>query len=104
VPPLATLPRFERDLTCLTPAQQQRFRGGVLSEFVPDLTSERGFRPGLRVKRVKRVKGTDHVFETTWAPNGRATWQYGPEVAKGEPHVIWRRIGTHDIFSPPPGP
>jgi hypothetical protein len=37
----------------------------------------------------------------TWAPNGRATWQYGPEQRPGERHVIWRRIGTHDIFRAP---
>ena len=40
----------------------------------------------------------------TWAPDGRATWQYGEEKIPGIKHVIWRRIGTHDIFSPPPGP
>jgi len=27
-----------------------------------------------------------------------------PERAAGQPHVIWRRIGTHAIFTPPPGP
>jgi hypothetical protein len=37
----------------------------------------------------------------TWASNGRATWQYGPEQRPGERHVIWRRIGTHDIFRAP---
>jgi hypothetical protein len=37
----------------------------------------------------------------TRAPDGRATFQYGPEIAPGEPHVIWRRIGTHAIFREP---
>jgi hypothetical protein len=33
----------------------------------------------------------------TWAPHGRATFQYGPSHGQGA-HVIWRRIGTHNIF------
>jgi hypothetical protein len=37
----------------------------------------------------------------TFAPNGRATWQYGLEIRPDEPHVIWRRIGTHEIFRNP---
>jgi hypothetical protein len=35
------------------------------------------------------------------ADDGRLTFQFGDEVIKGEPHVIWRRVGTHDIFDEP---
>ncbi|WP_281288337.1 hypothetical protein [Haloactinospora alba] len=38
----------------------------------------------------------------TWAPDGRATWQYGDEQRPGIVHVIWRRVGTHAIFDPGP--
>lgn len=31
----------------------------------------------------------------TWAADGRATFEYGQEIRPGEPHIIWRRIGTH---------
>lgn len=89
--------RFDRDLARLTPEQQRRFRAGVAG-FVADLAHGEGFRPGLRVKR---VQGTERVWEMTFAPNGRATWEYGTEVQSGEPHVIWRRVGTHDIFRGP---
>ncbi len=34
-------------------------------------------------------------------PAGRATLEYGVEVPPGTPHVIWRRIGTHDILTGP---
>jgi hypothetical protein len=40
----------------------------------------------------------------TWADDGRLTFQFGDEVIKGEPHVIWRRVGTHDIFDEPRDP
>src|SRR4051812_15750132 len=33
----------------------------------------------------------------TWAYDGRATFEYGDEVHGGQPHIIWRRVGTHAI-------
>lgn len=48
--------------------------------------------------RVKRVQGTAAVWELTYAADGRATFSYGDEVVRGEPHVIWRRVGTHDVL------
>ncbi|MFD8715895.1 hypothetical protein ACFV07_36350 [Streptomyces anulatus] len=102
MPTFETLPRFTTDLQHLTPAQRRRFRRVVLDAFVPDLRTGRHFRPGLRIKRVQRSTG---VYELTWSmgtgPAGRATWQYGPEVYPGIPHVIWRRVGTHDILTGP---
>jgi hypothetical protein len=87
--------RFERDVAALTPAQRRRFRTAFL-RFDQGLGSGT-FRPGLRVKR---VEGTDGIFEMTWAPDGRATFQYGE--SQGErAHVLWRRIGTHDVFRRP---
>ena len=37
----------------------------------------------------------------TWAPDGRATFEFGAQVVKGEPHVLWRRVGTHAILAKP---
>jgi hypothetical protein len=88
---------FLRDWSGLTPDQKAHFKIAV-SQMVEDLRAHRGFRPGLRVKRVRKTTG---IFEITWAPNGRATFEYGAEVYPGEPHIIWRRIGTHDIFQSP---
>lgn len=89
--------RFQRDLRRLTPGQRKAFREAVAA-FVDDLRRGGGFRPGLRVKR---VQATDGVWEMSWASDGRATWQYGNEVVPGQPHVVWRRVGTHDIFREP---
>ncbi|MFF7251300.1 hypothetical protein ACFZBU_46485 [Embleya sp. NPDC008237] len=90
-------PRFEQDYRKLDDAQRERFRRAVRTAFRPDLDTG-SFRPGLRVKR---VQGTKSVWEMTWAPNGRATWEYGEPVRAGHKHVLWRRIGTHDIFDRP---
>jgi hypothetical protein len=94
VPTFQRLPRFDQDWSSLTPDEQQRFRGAV-TRLVPDLATGRPFRKGLRVIR---VEVTDGIFEMTFAPDGRATWQHGDEVRPGEVHVVWRRIGTHAIF------
>jgi len=102
MPTFQTLPRFERDWKNLPSQQRALFRKVVLEAFVPDLTApDRPFRPGLRVKGVAAHAG---VFEMTWDHDGRATFSYGEERVPGQPHVIWRRIGTHAIFTTPPGP
>lgn len=102
MPTFETLPRFEKDWKGLTPQQRDTFRKVVMDAFVPDLMApDRPFRPGLRVKG---VKAHANVFEMTWDNDGRATFSYGAERVSGQPHAIWRRIGTHDIFTPPPSP
>lgn len=98
MPTFGVTPRFRRDYEKLTDQQRERFRRVVRDQFVPDVAAG-SFRKGLRVKGVQGAPG---VFEMTWAPDGRATWQYGPEIQAGEPHVIWRRVGTHAIFEPGP--
>lgn len=45
--------------------------------------------------------GAAGIFEMTRADDGRATFQYGAAVAEGEPHIVWRRIGTQAIFTNP---
>ena len=65
--------------------------------FIADL--RRGsFRKGLRVKR---VSSTSDTWEMTWANDGRALFKYGPSIRPGDPHVVWLRIGDHDILKQP---
>jgi hypothetical protein len=51
--------------------------------------------------RIKRVQGTTDVWELSYSGDGRATFRYGPERRAGETHVIWLRVGGHDILSRP---
>lgn len=90
--------RFRADWQGLTRAEQLRFRTAV-GKFVSGLREHpQRFDPGLRVKR---VQGQLRVWEMTWAPDGRATFTYGEARTPGEPHIVWRRIGGHDIFGQP---
>ncbi len=97
MPTFAWLARFRRDFDALSPKQQTAFLNAV-EQFVQDLRTGTGFRKGLRVKSVQGASG---IFEMTWADDGRATFEYGNTVAAGEPHIIWRRVGTHTIFHHP---
>jgi hypothetical protein len=96
VPTHEELPRFLRDWRGLRSDQRAAFLQ-ALRQFVAGVKDQR-FDPRLRVKR---VRGHRAIWEMSWAPDGRATFQYGAEVLPGEPHIIWRRIGTHDIFRAP---
>jgi len=96
MPTFAQADRFRRDFAKLTAAQKAAFRAAA-AKFVADLPSG-SFRPGLRVRGVQGAMG---VFEMTWADDGRATFEYGFAVREGETHIVWRRIGTHDIFTRP---
>jgi hypothetical protein len=95
VPTFATTPRFRRDLKALAPERRTRFEKIVCEEFVSDVDANL-WRSGLRVKR---VQGVPKVWELTWAPDGRATWEFGTLIRDGVRHVIWRRVGTHGIFA-----
>lgn len=97
MPTRDVLAPFWRDWHDLTADQQRLFRIAV-ARFVEDLSARRGFRAGLRVKG---VQGAEGIYEVTWASDGRATFHYGEPVVEGEPHIVWRRIGTHEIFGAP---
>lgn len=97
MPTYAWLARFRADFERLTPAQQAAFLTAV-EQFVEDLRRGKNFRKGLRVKGIQGATG---VFEMTWAPDGRATLEYGDELVEGQVHVVWRRVGTHAIFKTP---
>ncbi|WP_217641769.1 hypothetical protein [Actinopolyspora alba] len=91
--------RFEKDFKKLTREQRRTFQHVLDTKFLPALAqSPPSFPPSLRVKR---VHGTNRVFEMTWDGDGRMTWQYELEQAPGMTTVILRRVGTHDIFGAP---
>jgi len=89
--------RFAKDYAALSSGEKKRFKGAV-DKSVADLKAKRAFRKGLRVKGVKGAPG---IFEMSWADDGRATFEYGEEQVEGEPHIVWRRVGTHEIFDGP---
>lgn len=90
------LDRFWREYHALPRARQALFDRAV-AKLVADLRAGR-LRKGLRIKA---VQGHTGVWELTWAPDGRATFMYGTSPRPGDKHVIWLRIGGHEIFDDP---
>lgn len=90
-------PGFWRDWALLSESQRAVFLIAV-GKLNADLASGKGFRPGLRVKGVQGYSG---VYEMTWANDGRATFSYGASIQPGNAHIIWRRVGDHDILKNP---
>ena len=97
--------RFQRDYQRLSPAQQQQFLA-ALQDFIATLreweqtrrTGAPRFPPTLGIKRMVGHQG---VMEFAWAADGRCTWEYGDEVLPEHFHIVWRRIGSHDIYNDP---
>lgn len=89
--------RFWQDYDRLTLAQQQRFRRAA-QRFAQDVDTG-SIRASLRVKPLVNHRG---IWELTWeGSDGRATFSYGPEQVPGKRHIVWRRIGGHEIFQEP---
>jgi hypothetical protein len=96
VPTWSSTESFRKDLRGLSPEERKKFRKAV-GNFVADL-KKGTFRQGLRVKG---VQGAEGIFEMTWARDGRATFEYGPEVLPKNPHIVWRRCGAHSVLKKP---
>jgi hypothetical protein len=97
-PTYSVAARAAREYVRLSREERRRFNA-ARAVFVAALRADPSALPaGLRVKR---VQGYDGVWEMSWASDGRATFEYGPEQLPGQPHVRWRRIGKHSIFSDP---
>lgn len=84
---------FRHEFEAMSPARQALFLAAV-AKFVDDL--RRG--PIRKSLRVERLQGHRGLWEITWAPDGRALFEYGDPIHPGQRHIIWRRVGTHQIF------
>jgi hypothetical protein len=96
-PTYEALGPFQSDWKDLDDQTRKRFRAAV-GKLVEDLKAGTEIRAGLRIKG---VQGTSGVWELTYAPDGRATFEYGPEIRPGEVHIVWRRISSHEVLDQP---
>ena len=96
MPTYEPLARFWRDYADLTGEQQKQFRDAV--ELFKDGLATGQFHPSLRIHRIDAAPG---VYSLSWGSDGRATFQYGTSLEPGQAHIIWRRVGTHDIYRRP---
>jgi mRNA-degrading endonuclease YafQ of YafQ-DinJ toxin-antitoxin module len=89
--------RFLHDFENLTHEEAGRFLE-VLDDFVEAIREGPPYPGNLRMKKVQGWKG---VWEMSFANDGRATFEFGEQIHAGEAHIVWRRIGGHEIFRNP---
>lgn len=96
------LDRFRHEHGRLNDEQKVQFRE-ALREFIGSLRAWE--RAGMRGRptfpaalRVKPFHGQRSCWELTWAGDGRCLWNYGPRRREGQCHIVWLRIGSHEIF------
>lgn len=87
---------FDNEYRDLSEAQRVMFRIAVRA-LVEDFRAGRHPRKSLRVKP---WKGHPGYWELKWEyHDGRALFRYGDEIpGKPGPHIIWERIGGHEIL------
>jgi hypothetical protein len=89
---------FWRDWRRLNREQRLAFRKAAAA-LNADLAADSGIRPSLRAHP---MVGNSGIWELTWeGEDGRATFRFGPEKVPGQRHVIWRRVGGHEIYQEP---
>lgn len=96
MPIFEAVDRFREQFDRLTPQERKAFLAAV-AKLVHDLKVG-DIRQGLRVKGYQRVPGW---LEMTWAKDGRALFEYGESLRPGDRHVIWHRVGGHEILDEP---
>jgi hypothetical protein len=95
VPTFQSLARFDREFRRMPRELPAAFLAMLPTFIAAPRTTPPTFPPALWVKR---VHGRQDVWEITFAPDGRATFEYGDQVIPHAPHIIWRRVGTHDVL------
>jgi mRNA-degrading endonuclease YafQ of YafQ-DinJ toxin-antitoxin module len=94
---------FDRDFARLPTEHQQMFLKVLREHILPaiDAGSFTGVPPWPKRLRVHQLVGG--VYSITWnftGPDGRATFGLDRDQT-GDTVLVWRRIGTHDIYDRP---
>lgn len=98
-PTFERLAQFKRDYARLTPAQRQLFRAAVRKLIAP-LSTTPPTEPGEPL--VQALEGHPGFVELRFGPDARAIYTFGEAVRRGQPRVIWCRVGSdHDLERPP---
>lgn len=97
-------PKFHRDFKKLKREHQLLFLDAQ-EQFVTEFEQiliQKTLKKVSKKYRVRVLKNTAEIWEMTWSfsrPDGRATFHL--QEIEGEPILVWRRIGSHDIFKQP---
>jgi hypothetical protein len=97
-PTFERLAQFKRDYAKLTSSQRQSFRAAVKKFVAPLSTTPPGAWGEPLVRELKDHPG---FYELRFSTGARAIYTFGTAIRRGQPHVIWCRIGTDDALDMP---
>ena len=98
-PTFDRLAQFRRDYQKLTGPQRDAFRAAVKKFVAPFSTMPSGDFGEPFVRELKEHPG---YFELRFAADARAIYTFGQAIRRGQPHVVWCRIGGNDALDQPP--
>jgi hypothetical protein len=99
------LPQFQRDWLALPQRERElvkRWLREILGPAVEQFQADPEGYAWPKKLRFESINGAPGVFAVTWSfagPDGRATFHFRREG--GEPILVWRRIGHHEICDQP---
>lgn len=99
------LPAFLADWQELSPSERAFVKAWLAGTFLPAVAAYEADPAGFvwpRGLRFERLTASGGICAVTWSfsgPDGRATFQFSD--LGGEPCLVWRRIGCHDIYRRP---
>lgn len=94
-PTFDRLAQFKRDYRKLTAEQRRAFRAAAKKMIAP-LSSTPPGEPGRAL--VRDVPGHPGYLELYIDRNTRAVYTFGQAVRRGQPHIIWCRIGGEEAL------
>jgi hypothetical protein len=94
-PTFDRLAQFKREYAKLTPAQRGLFRAAA-KKFVAPLSTTPP--EDIEQAAVRELDGHPGYWELWFTRHLRAIYTFGQPVRRGQPHVIWCRIGTEDAL------
>ena len=98
-PTFDRLAQFKRDYAKLTPPEREQFRAGVRKFVAPFSTTPPGEVGEPLVRELKEHRG---YYELRFAKGTRAIYTFGQAIRRGQPHVVWCRIGSDAALDQPP--
>jgi hypothetical protein len=98
-PTFERLSQFKRDYAKLTPSDRQLFRAAV-KKFVAPLGTTPPSDSGA--PQVRELSDHPGFVEMRFGAASRAIYTFGQAVRRGQPHVIWCRVGSGDTLDKPP--
>jgi len=98
-PTFDRLAQFKRDYAKLTRPQRESFRVAVKKFVAPFSTTPPGDFGEPLVRELTEHPG---YYELRFAADTRAIYTFGQAIRRGQPHVVWCRVGSNDALDQHP--